>query len=229
MTFELCTDSFEGAKMAQKYGAKRIELCSALSVGGLTPSPSLTTLCSSLKNVETHVMIRPREGNFICSNTDLEIMLKDISLHAKAGAKGVVFGCLTTDNQVGLQQNITLVEEARKFDLECTFHRAFDFVDSPKEALESLINIGFHRVLSSGGQPTAMEGVAQLRQMVNQANGHIEIMAGSGVNSSNALDLSNIGVDALHFTSHHSNTLSNNMGTNNTPNPDKIKSILNLF
>jgi len=215
--------------MAQKYGAKRIELCSALSVGGLTPSPSLTALCATIQEIEVHVMIRPKEGSFVYSSSDLEMMLNDIQLHAKAGARGVVFGCLTEGNQLEIQQNITLVEEARKLNLECTFHRAFDFVDSPMNTLESLINIGFQRVLTSGGMPIAIDGIGLLKDLVKRADQEIEIMAGSGVNASNALELQNAGVHALHFTSHHSKPYEHDMGTSNSPNPTKINSIVSLF
>ena len=229
MIFELCTDALEGAKIAKVYGAKRIELCSALSVGGLTPSPALTAQCAAIKAVETHVMIRPREGDFVYSANNIEVMLKDIQLQAEAGAKGVVFGCLTSDNTIDIQQNITLVEEARKCGLECTFHRAFDFVASPMEALESLINIGFNRILTSGGKPTADAGMEQIKQMVEKAKGEIEIMAGSEVNSSNALALASTGILALHFTSHHATAYELGMGVSNTPNPEKIQSITALF
>ncbi len=229
MTFEICTDSLDGAKMADKCKIKRIELCSALSVGGLTPSPSLTAKCASIKTLETHVMIRPREGNFVYSAAEIEIMLKDIQFQAEAGAKGVVFGCLTTENTIDIQQNITLVEEARKYKLQCTFHRAFDFVASHIEALESLINIGFNRILTSGGKPTAHEGIELIEQLIEKANGEIEIMAGSGVNPANAVELASTGISALHFTAHHITTYQLGMGASTSPNKEKIQSITVLF
>lgn len=229
MIFELCTDSFEGAKMAQKYGAKRIELCSALSVGGLTPSPSLTALCAAIGSIETHVMIRPREGDFVYSASEIEVMKNDIRLQAEAGAKGVVFGCLTAEKTIDIQQNIYLVEEARKYDLESTFHRAFDFVATPNEALESLINIGFHRVLTSGCKPTAIQGIELMKDLVQQAKGEIETMAGSGINVENAMHLAKTGVNALHFTSHIAMKNQLGMGTNNHPDSAKIDSITALF
>ena len=160
---------------------------------------------------------------------EIEIMLKDIQLQAEAGAKGVVFGCLTTDNKIDIQQNITLVEEARKYQLECTFHRAFDFVSSPIEALESLINIGFTRILSSGGKPTAIEGIEWIKKLVEKATGEIQIMAGSGVDSSNAAALASTGISALHFTSHHSKSYQLGMGSSTTLNKEKIQSITALF
>ncbi len=229
MIFELCTDSFKGAKLAQQYGAKRIELCSALSVGGLTPSPTITAICATIPQVETHVMIRPREGDFVYSAVELEVMLKDIQLQAEAGAKGVVFGCLTKENSIDVQQNVTLVEEARKYGLECTFHRAFDFVDSPIEALESLINIGFKRILTSGGKPTAIEGIEEIRQLVEYATGQLEIMAGSGVNALNAKALASSGITALHFTSHDLQPYQLGMGASTVPNKSKIELITALF
>lgn len=227
MIFELCTDSIEGAKMAKMYGAKRIELCSALFVGGLTPSPSLTKRCAEI--IETHVMIRPREGNFVYLKEEIELMFEDISIQAQAGAKGVVFGCLTHDHQINIQQNISLLEAARKYGLATTFHRAFDFVVNPLEGLESIINIGFNRLLTSGKKATAMEGIELIQKLVNSANGQVEIMAGSGVNATNAAVLADVGVDALHFTSHQSNPYELGMGSANHPTPEKIKSIISQF
>ncbi|MDA9312217.1 copper homeostasis protein CutC [Vicingaceae bacterium] len=229
MIFELCTDSIKGAKLAQQFGAKRIELCSALSVGGLTPSPALTALCTNIQQIETHVMIRPTEGDFVYSAAEIEVMMKDIQLQAEAGAKGVVFGCLTKDKTIDIQQNITLVEGARKYGLECTFHRAFDFVTFPIEALESIINIGFKRILTSGGKPTANEGIELIRQLVENAIGQIEIMAGSGVNSTNAVALASTGIAALHFTSHDLQPYQLGMGASSVPNKSKIQSITALF
>ena len=227
MIFELCTDSINGANMAKQLGAHRIELCSALSVGGLTPSTSLAKHCSAI--METYAMIRPKEGNFVYSNEEIELMLEDISILAEVGVKGVVFGCLTHDRQINIQQNISLVEAARKYELATTFHRAFDFIADPLEALESIINIGFNRLLTSGKKPTAIEGIGLIQELVNSVNGQVEIIAGSGVSATNAVALSKVGVDALHFTSHQPNPYELGMGSANQPNPEKIKSIISQF
>lgn len=229
MIIEICTDSYQGALLAQQYKAKRIELCSALSVGGLTPSPYLTTVCSKLPDLETHVMIRPREGDFNYTDQEIEIMLHEIKQQAEFGAKGVVFGCLKENRSVDIQNCITLVEEAKNRKLECTFHRAFDFAQDFEASLESLINIGFNRLLTSGGKPTAIEGIENIRRLKGQANDQIEIMAGSGINATNAKELEAIQIDALHFTSHSLTPYELGMGSKTVMNANKIKSISALF
>lgn len=231
MIFEVCIDSYEGALLAKKYAAKRVELCSALSVGGLNPSIALTKKCSTLSDLEVHVMIRHTEGGFVYSDSAIQIMKEDIRQFASAGAKGVVFGCLTTDYKINLSQNKELVEIAKQMDLECTFNRAFDFVKDPKKELKSIISLGFDRLLTSGQEKTAIEGIDCINELVKQAKQGIQIMAGSGVNASNALALSNIGIDALHFTSHIKNSEGDSlgMGIANKPDEHKIAAITKLF
>jgi len=199
MIFEICTDSFETALLAQKHQVKRVELCSALSVGGLTPSLVLTEKCTQLENIETHVMIRVREGDFCYSDFEIELMKGEIERMAQAGVNGVVFGCLDSDNNLNIKQITLLIETAKKFNLETTFHRAFDFANAPTNTLEQLIELGLDRILTSGQKPTAIEGIGLIQKMVKQAGKRIQIMAGSGVNSINAIVLANTGIDALHF------------------------------
>ena len=127
MIFEFCIDSIDGAIAAQQFGVKRVELCSALNVGGLTPSYGLIQQCAQYQ-AEVHVMIRHIEGGFVYSKKDILIMVQDIKMAKQAGAKGVVFGCLTPDNKLDFESNINLIETAKDLNLEVTFHRAFDFV-----------------------------------------------------------------------------------------------------
>jgi copper homeostasis protein len=230
MTFEFCIDTIEGAIAAKKYGVKRVELCSALNVGGLTPSFGLIQQCSQ-QGVEVHVMIRHIEGGFVYSKEDVIIMEEDIKKAKEAGASGVVFGCLTPQNTLAIDANITLIETARNLNLEVTFHRAFDLVKDTKETLISLINLGVDRILTSGQRDKAIEGIDIIEQLLKQANGRIEIMAGSGVNSSNVKQLSETGIDALHFTIHQSKTETESlgMGSKTIIDESKITSILNLF
>ena len=231
MTLEICGDSLESYKLAKQFAVKRIELCSALTVGGLTPSIGLIKECAKIGGVEIHAMIRHLEGGFVYSDNDIETMKKDISNVSKAGSHGVVFGCLTPENEINLEQNKQLFSHAKSLGLEVTFHRAFDFCSDPKSTLDTLIEIGFDRLLTSGQEPTAIEGKETIRHLVLQSNGKIDIMAGSGVNASNVNELSELGVDALHFTSHKINSEKEQlgMGVKTIPNPEKIGSIMAII
>ena len=229
MTLEVCVDSFEGAQLAERFGANRIELCSGLSLGGLTPSAGLTAKCAEI--IELHGMLRNREGDFVYSAQSVKIMLDDIDCFAKSGATGIVFGCLTENNRIDMEANTTLINEAKLFGLETTFHRAFDLCEHPKESLESIIELGFDRLLTSGGRPKAINGIDLIKKLVSWADGRIQIMAGGGVNASNALQLMETDIDALHFTSHTLATWKDElgMGIKTIPSEEKIASITKLF
>lgn len=231
MTLEICGDSLESYKLAKQFAVKRIELCSALTVGGLTPSIGLIEECAKIGGVEIHAMIRHLEGGFVYSDKDIETMKKDISNVSIAGGHGVVFGCLTPKNEINSEQNKQLFSHAKSLGLEVTFHRAFDFCSDPKSTLDILIEIGFDRLLTSGQEPTAIEGKETIRNLVLQSNGKIEIMAGSGVNTSNVNELSALGVDALHFTSHKSNAEKElfGMGVKTIPDPIKTQAIISAL
>ena len=231
MTFEVCIDSIEGAVLAKQYGVKRVELCSALTVGGLTPSYGLVQECVNVNGVEVHVMIRHTEGGFVYTPSDMAIMRQDIEAMAKAGVHGVVFGCLTEDSEMHADQNQYLLDVAMKLGLEVTFHRAFDFVSEPFHVLEQLVEMGFDRLLTSGQQPKAIDGVDMLDQLVRKSNGRLQIMAGSGVGPDNAKALAEAGVDALHFTAHQYATKQEQlgMGSKNYPDEQKVAKIVNQF
>jgi len=228
---EICADSFETAIAASKFGAKRIELCSNLNEGGTTPSFGMIQKCASLKTVEVHVMIRPRPGNFIYNIDELDIMARDIVTSSIAGAKGVVFGCLTNENKLDIPSTLFLVEAALKQKLKITFHRAIDFIQDYEKAIEDLIHIGVNRLLTSGGKNTAIEGIEQLKKMVDLSKGLIQIMAGAGVNSTNARQLATTGVHALHFTARKKiNSNSDlNMGDEYEVDEEKIQEILSAI
>lgn len=230
MNFEICTDSVEGAIAAAKYGAKRIELCSAISIGGLTPSVGLIRQCVEKSTVEVHAMVRHKEGGFIYSSTDFEIMKFDIEAIKKAGAHGVVFGILDKNNQVSIR-NEELVSHSKSIGLEVTFHRAFDFVTNYKLAIEQLIEFGFDRLLTSGLQPTAEEGLAIITFLQANYGNQIQIMAGSGVNASNALKIASSEVNNLHFTARKSvnTTTKLSMGEMMVVDEDKLRNIINQF
>ncbi|MCH2215710.1 MAG: copper homeostasis protein CutC [Flavobacteriales bacterium] len=227
MKIEICTDSITGANLAANSGAHRIELCSGLTLGGLTPSYSLSAKCAQI--IETHVMIRHREGDFFYHKEEIKLMAQDIHQLAASGIHGVVFGCLTKDFNLDIEACKFLLAAAKEQLVEVTFHRAFDFCESPIEMLHQLIELGFNRILTSGMQPTAIEGADLIKKLVREAQGKIQIMAGSGVNASNALELAETGIDALHFSSHKSRNAFMGMGLTNSPDKTKVESIVSLF
>ncbi|MDG1840891.1 MAG: copper homeostasis protein CutC [Crocinitomicaceae bacterium] len=229
MTIEFCVDSYLGALAAKSHGVKRIELCSALSVGGLSPSIGLVIKCAEIKEVETHVMIRPVEGNFVYDNDIFEAMLQEIICLKNTSAKGVVFGCLNKEGEIHIEQNKILIEKAKTLGLETTFHRAFDQTNNPTIALKKLIALGFDRVLTSGTKKNAQDGSEIISKLVHQAKGQIQIMAGCGVNENNVEQIAQTGVDAIHFTIHKKQKQMNEMGVKNTIDEKKIKNILKQF
>lgn len=228
MVVELCVDSFESALLAKEYNAKRIELCSGLSVGGLSPSVSLIKKCVALDGIETHVIVRPREGDFDYNSDEFEVILNDIEFFSSIGVDGVVFGCLNRFNEINVDQLKQVADVAKKNKIEFTFHRAFDFVEKPIKMLELLIDYGVSRVLTSGLAVNVSLGINLISKLVHRSSGRIEIMAGCGVNSDNALLLAESGVDALHFTSHKLESFTNDMGSKSHSDPLKVASITKL-
>lgn len=230
MNFELCTDSLEGALIAQKYRFKRIELCSALSVGGLTPSFGLIEQCVKKSNIEVHVMIRHKEGGFNYDTADIELMKLDIKAAKNAGAHGVVFGILDENNEVS-NLNKELVKLSKQLDLETTFHRAFDFVSDYKLAVKKIITFGFDRLLTSGLKPTAIQGLNVISNLHANYGNKIQIMAGSGINETNVLKIASLGIKNLHFTARKSSNLPSklSMGEFMLVDEEKIKNIMAQF
>lgn len=226
---ELCCDSYDAALIGAEYGFKRIELCAALDGGGLTPSMGMIQRCVEVKNIETHVMIRPRGGSFVYSQIEMEIMARDIIASAVSGARGVVFGCLKSTGELDLPTTMTLAEIARRQNLQYTFHRAIDYTPDRLQTLYSLAQAGFARILTSGGKSSAEEGMSELKQLAEA--GHkfgIQVMAGGGVNATNARSLLNTGIHALHFTARKSLTATaqSGMGSDFIIDHDKIKNII---
>ena len=205
MKLEFCIDGLEGMRAATKYGADRVELCADLEVGGLTPKAEMVRACSQVSSIEIHTMIRNTPEGFTYSPKDIIAMKEDIKKMKEAGASGVVFGCLDPMGNICQEHNHELIQVSRKLGIEATFHRAFDDCVDPLGGLESIMRLGFDRLLTSGQKETAIEGTSLLKTLVQQANQKIEVMAGSGVNASNASALIHTRVDALHFTIHHKN------------------------
>jgi copper homeostasis protein len=198
MIFEVCIDSVEGALAALQAGAQRVELCDNLVEGGTTPSLGMVELTCRSASLDVNVMIRPRGGDFVYSDLELEVMKLDIQAVKKSGAKGVVFGLLTPDGRIDKERTGQLVELARP--MSVTFHRAFDLCLDPGQALEDLINLGVNRLLTSGQKPGALEGATCIKALVEQAKGRIIILAGGDVNEHTLpLIAAQTGVDEVHF------------------------------
>jgi copper homeostasis protein len=198
MLIEVCAYSLDSCLTAQRAGAGRIELCGGLAEGGTTPSAGLIQLVRQQVSLPLYVMIRPRGGDFLYSETELSVMKADIQLAKALGADGLVLGVLQTDGTIDEVQTKLLVELAKP--LPVTFHRAFDMTRDPLEALEAIIRTGAVRILTSGQQQTAEAGLETLRKLSQAAAGRLEIMAGAGVNAQNAPLFIEAGVKALHLS-----------------------------
>ena len=183
MIVEACVDSVESALAAERGGARRLELCDALFDGGTTPSAGMIAACRHRASIPVFVIIRPRGGGFVYSAPELDVMRRDIEAARGLGANGVVLGVLRRDGDIDEQQTRSLVDAAG--DLPVTFHRAFDFARDPGAAMETVISAGITRILTSGGAPTAREGVATLALLVRQAGDRLVVMAGGGVREEN--------------------------------------------
>lgn len=195
---EICAYSLESALAAQESGASRVELCGAMYDGGTTPSAGMILMARELLEIELYVMIRPRGGDFCYSELEYKQMREDLLFAKSCGADGVVLGLLKTDGRVDVVRTRELVQLAAP--MKVTFHRAFDMTKGYKEALEEVIETGCHRILTSGQRNTAMEGLHVIADLVKQAAGRIQLMAGSGVGAGNALVIAGTGVGALHMS-----------------------------
>uniref|UniRef100_A0A6A7GAH6 Copper homeostasis protein cutC homolog n=1 Tax=Hirondellea gigas TaxID=1518452 RepID=A0A6A7GAH6_9CRUS len=180
---EACVGNFLEAKNAVAFGAQRIELCENLCEGGTTPSYGTVKKVLEEIKILTLVMIRPRGGNFCYSSTEIEIMIEDIRLFKKLGVKGVVLGVLTPNNKIDYPLLKKLLKETRGMDV--TFHKAIDEVKDLIDEVESLAQLGIKRILSSGGQKTALDGMDTLNKMIKISNDKIKIVVAGGVTLKN--------------------------------------------
>jgi copper homeostasis protein len=181
--FEVCLDSAESAVAAAEGGADRVELCDNLMEGGTTPSAGMIAVTRAAIDIGLAVMIRPRGGDFLCSRLELDAMERDIDVAKERGADAVVFGVLRPDGVVDAEVTAALTERARP--MEVTFHRAFDMTRDPNEALEALIGLGVDRVLTSGQENSALEGLDLLTDLVKAAGDRITVMPGVGITPRN--------------------------------------------
>jgi copper homeostasis protein len=184
---EISVETAKIAVAAERGGAQRIELCAQLRLGGLTPGESLMRRVSELVRVPVFAMIRPRAGNFVYSPEEIAQMRGDITAAKRAGMDGVVLGVLTETRRVDVLRVRELVQLARP--LPVTFHRAFDETADLYESLEDVIDTGAARILTSGGEPTAPQGLGVLAKLVASAGNRIIIVPGGGVNASNILEV----------------------------------------
>ena len=199
MTVELCCDGLEAARAAAAAGADRIELCTNLACGGLTPPHEVLDEAAAL-GVPVHVLIRPREGDFVYNFSEIHQILFNIAYCGNSGMEGVVIGALTSDGMVDIPLCQDLIALARSYSLSVTFHRAIDRTKDIFKALEQVIELGVDRVLTSGGAESALEGAATIKKMIDLAAGSKTIiMAGAGITATNVLNLIyRTGVTEIH-------------------------------
>lgn len=196
---EICAPNLQSALAAQRAGAHRIELCCAIDGGGLTPSPGLIREVRKNLRIAVNVLIRPREGNFCYSEQELALQLEDIRFCREAGADGVVIGALDTKGRLQVPHLQAMLEAAGSMDVTC--HRAFDYTADPFEALETLIDLGIRRVLSSGQAATAYEGRHLLQKLVERAGDRIVVMPGAGLSAKNIAEVAQMtGAQEFHLT-----------------------------
>ena len=194
---EVAANSLDSALAAQAGGAGRIELCTALELGGLTPSHGEIALVREQVRLPLYVLIRPRAGDFLYSDGERATMRRDIEACAALGCDGVVLGALDADGDVDMEACSELVMAAGRMGV--TFHRAFDLVREPMRALEDIVALGAERVLTSGGKPSALDGVPQIKACIERAGSRLTVMPGAGITPDNIARLAALtGARELH-------------------------------
>ena len=184
MLLEICTNSYQSAIHAETAGAQRVELCSELAVGGITPSYGLLKKVMNKLSIPVHVLIRPRSGHFTYSDAEFEIMKTNIELCKELGCTSIVSGILRDDFTIDLERTNELIQLSKP--LSFTFHRAFDWTPNPKNAIKELISLKVNRVLTSGQESSAEKGIAVLKELQEIAGNDLIVMPGSGINPENA-------------------------------------------
>ena len=193
---EVCLQSADAAVAAEAGGADRVELCDNLVEGGTTPSLGMIEVTRASIDIGMHVIIRPRGGDFLYSDREMEVMLRDVRAARECGVNGVVIGLLTADGRVDRERCARLMDEAG--DMAVTFHRAFDVCRDPWEALGVLIDMGVDRILTSGQQPTVLEGLDLIAALHREAGERITILPGCGITPHNLPKVLAVGVREIH-------------------------------
>lgn len=229
MILEICANSYQSAVNANTAGAHRIELCSEISVGGTTPSYGLLKKVMADIDIPVHVLIRPRSGNFTYSGKEFDIMKENIRLCKDLGCAAIVAGVLHEDNTIDIKRTSELIELSKP--MSFTFHKAFDLVSKPKEALLQLIALGVHRLLTSGQEEKAENGIDLLIELQKLAKNKLTILPGSGINSENCIHFKNTGFTEIHSSASKIISSKTHPYFGNTPQTvsdiETIKNILN--
>lgn len=189
VSLEVCAGSVQSAIEGQKGGAVRVELCDNLVEGGTTPALSQIEKSRELLHIQLNVIIRPRGGDFLYTDLEFDLMKSDIHHCGKAKCDGVVIGILNADGSIDMQRNSELVAIAKQYGMSVTFHRAFDRCNDLSKSLENVIELGCNRILTSGGEKTALQGKEVLKELIEKAGERIIIMPGGGINEENISEL----------------------------------------
>lgn len=217
---EIACFNIESCLLAQDAGADRIEFCADYSLGGITPQHHDILKAKQLLHIPLHIIIRPRGGDFVYSNEEIEIMKNDILFCKQNHINGVVFGVLNQNKKIDNQINKELVELAG--DMSTTFHRAIDECDDIKEGITDIISLGFNRVLTSGGKQNAIEGIKVLKSLQEEYNKNISIIPGGGIRSSNVKEV----IQQTNCTEYHSAAITTKTDIVNSEEVKQLKTML---
>ncbi len=207
MILEVCASNYQSAINAQNAGAQRIELCENLHVGGLTPSIELAKKVLNDIDIPVYVLIRPRAGDFVYTDKEFHHIKEAISTFKTLGASGIVTGVLLPNRTIDLKRTKELIALTRP--LSFTFHRAFDDIAKPLESLAQLIDFGVDRILTSGQEQTAEEGLDLLNQLKDKAIHHLSILPGGGINPNNSVKFKQSGFTEIHASATNGKSVSN--------------------
>ena len=212
MIIEICATTINSVRNANLAGADRIELCSNYSVGGLTPSIEFIQEALSISEIPINVLVRSRPGNFIYNNIEIDKMKKDILSIMELGVNGFVVGSINSNGVINYEFMNWVRDHTDQLDL--TFHRAFDYLDNQNDCVDTLVKIGFSRILCSGNENDAIEGMENLISLNKYSNDRIVIMPGGGVNKENCLEFKNAGFKEIHLSGILKSNSLNNFDSN---------------
>jgi copper homeostasis protein len=231
MNFEVVLENIEEVSVVNQYNIKRVELCTGLDLGGLTPSYGVIESIVDNSKAEVHLMIRPRGGGFVYNDDEIKVMLKDILIAQKTNCKGVVFGILNELQEVNFERTKYLTHYAKELGLQVTFHRAIDFTKNYYKSIEILINCQVSRILTSGGSLNVDLGKEELVKVFHQFKNEIEIMPGGGISKTNASYFIKQGIKDLHFNIRKPkmNDYDSSMGIEYMVDEEKILGIMSII